>query len=806
MTEYNGVINNFIQGVSQQPYIQRLEGQVEEQINCISSITDGLIRRPGLEILIDTYTPKNEDTQYYIYNRGDGKEQYLFVITEGILKVYDLLVPENSIDVTQPSNTMAYMNTDLLKLATVGDTTFVCNTSKSVTSSGSLEPPTGYQYLIHAKKASYGNEYKVYLKGAIGVQVPAAIVKLDSTLNLDISEDSSEVDKSLTLNTESDVIHPLHFQLSSYIHTHISESITVQRKGSCIYIASDTPLDINTYDGNGNTELFCIHDEVDSFDDLPNTAQDGYKVKVVGKDTSGWNDYYVKFVSDTDSMFDKGRWKETVAWNIDTVIDAETMPHKIVRESDGSFTVSPIEWINRDAGDELTNPMPSFVGKEIEDIIMYQDRLVLATSDTVCASCTSDYYNFFSPSVVESSDSDPIDVTSSGNKVTDIRDMLVFNGNLVITGKENQFFHSSEIPFDNKHFGLVPKAHYNNNLFCVPAVSATNVYFPFNYGKYTGIRKLNINNLTGDIQGTNITNYVNNYIEGQCKQIEISSDYNMLFTLTENSSDLFVYQWYTRDNRLMQQAWHKWEFSELTDILYIKIVNNILYILGTPKVGLGFVVLKINLQAPVQDYSDIYLHLDYLVNLSATENETYDVDLPAYYTSRDITDIAVVVSNQFEEAGNLLEADVDYTLVGNTLKINKSGLTAIDTPLIFLVGKPYVSSCTITKPQVRDTAGKAKRINTLRYKTFYITLENTGYIDFNINKNGTITKETFNSKLIGTDLIQGNITLKDYLFKIPIRVREDSCTFQFYSDKHSPFRVVSLEWSGTYREKGRRTV
>ncbi|MFK9959313.1 hypothetical protein, partial [Klebsiella pneumoniae] len=69
--------------------------------------------------------------------------------------------------------------------------------------------------------------------------------------------------------------------------------------------------------------------------------------------------YYVKY--------DKSQkvWKETVGWNISVGLEYHTMPWTLVRAADGNFDLGYHEWKDRRAGDDDTNPQPSFVNSTI---------------------------------------------------------------------------------------------------------------------------------------------------------------------------------------------------------------------------------------------------------------------------------------------------------------------------------------------------------------------------------------------------------------------------------------------------------
>ena len=79
-------------------------------------------------------------------------------------------------------------------------------------------------------------------------------------------------------------------------------------------------------------------------------------MQISGEKNSEDDDFYVKW-DDLHKV-----WKETIAPSIPYKINPKNMPHAIVRESDGSFTLMKLPWVDRGAGNEDTNPDPSFIG------------------------------------------------------------------------------------------------------------------------------------------------------------------------------------------------------------------------------------------------------------------------------------------------------------------------------------------------------------------------------------------------------------------------------------------------------------
>lgn len=123
----NRSIPNLYNGVSQQPPSLRLTSQASEQINALSSVVFGLSKRPPTKYIKKLNTSILEDTFVHTINR-DSNEQYKVLITNGGIKVYDILGNEKT--VTTP-NGLSYLvatnPVDSFACVTVADYTFIVN-------------------------------------------------------------------------------------------------------------------------------------------------------------------------------------------------------------------------------------------------------------------------------------------------------------------------------------------------------------------------------------------------------------------------------------------------------------------------------------------------------------------------------------------------------------------------------------------------------------------------------------------------------------------------------------------------------
>ena len=145
-------IPTLINGVSQQSEILRLPNQVEEQINCISSLSEGVSKRPPTEFIknldsVDWTTDASLSdshpsygNQYlpkvHVINRDDA-EKYIVVIKDSYIEVFDLYGVKQVTD--KRGGAESYIDLDCtespkdsFRAHTIADTTFIVNKNEPV--------------------------------------------------------------------------------------------------------------------------------------------------------------------------------------------------------------------------------------------------------------------------------------------------------------------------------------------------------------------------------------------------------------------------------------------------------------------------------------------------------------------------------------------------------------------------------------------------------------------------------------------------------------------------------------------------
>jgi len=115
----------------------------------------------------------------------------------------------------------------------------------------------------------------------------------------------------------------------------------------------------------------------------------------------------------------------------------------------------------RKAGDDITNPFPSFVNQTINDIFFFKNRLGFLTNNAVIFSEADAYFNFFRTTTQQLLDSAPIDVGLSHTKVAVLQHAIPFQEKLMLFSKQSQFVLRGADILSPKTVAISPVTEYD---------------------------------------------------------------------------------------------------------------------------------------------------------------------------------------------------------------------------------------------------------------------------------------------------------------------------------------------------------
>tara|TARA_R100001509_G_scaffold162430_1_gene134014 strand:+ start:249 stop:3371 length:3123 start_codon:yes stop_codon:yes gene_type:complete len=324
------------------------------------------------------------------------------------------------------------------------------------------------------------------------------------------------------------------------------------------------PFDIETRGSAHQDGIYGFTHELTNSSKLPIQCVDGYRVKITNSDDTDADDYYVKFVASSTVLgYGAGSWEETVAPGIKYKFDPETMPHLLTRDANGHFTFEPATYEERIVGDNDTNPIPSFIGKLINGVFVYRNRLGFLAGDSIVMSRADDFFNFWNKTALTSSDDDPIDVDCTSTKPQTLRYVVPQSTGLVVFGQNEQFLLSTSSDI------LSPKTAKVNRLSTFD--TSENVA-PVNTGIAIGFVNTTSNNtrhfeifdVSSDTtpKAAETSLPVSDLIPDNIDLYDVDPNLSVFSLTTKNKKELFIYRYLQQGERRVIEGWFKWESDQ----------------------------------------------------------------------------------------------------------------------------------------------------------------------------------------------------------------------------------------------------
>lgn len=663
MSLVTGTISNLIEGVSQQPALVRFPSQLEAQSNCYSSPVEGLKDQPPTEFVAKVIAGDPGNAFCHIINR-DATERYIAIFTQSNLRVFSLIDGKER-KVAFPDGT-SYLNLaspqSSLRCVTVADYTFVVNTTKTVALDAATSANRGYEGLAFVKRGNYSTNYKVYIDGT-----ERATYTTSDTVIAD-------------LRTDTVIAEDLKTDLATWG----GGSWTITRVNSVVHVKKNdgSTFALTTQDSQGGAALIGVMNSIQHFNDLPIYCLDGFRIKVSGDPDSASDDYWVKFVTNGGGSSGEGRWEECVAQGIQYKFDAATMPHVLVRESDGTFTFKKATWDERTCGDVTTNPTPSFVGTTIRDMIFWKNRLGFLADENIIFSEVGQYFNFWRTTVTTIVDGDPIDVSVAHTKVSILNHAVPFDQSLVLFSDQTQFLVEADGPLTSKSIKISPTTEYENSGSVKPIGVGSSVLFGVNKGDYDGVREYYIENQSLQQAAEEITSHIPKYIPATITKMVAATGEDVVACLSSGAvNKVFIYKFYNQGQQRVQSSWSQWDVGSEATILDIGFLNLKLYLLV--KRTDGVYVESVNMAPGIVDTGVAYItHLNQRIMDTQCLNVYYDSGLDkTFFTLPWYPEATPVVATRQVNPGGLIDVSAVYAVNdGDTAqggaKWSQSGLGA----------------------------------------------------------------------------------------------------------------------------------
>ena len=683
-----------------------------------------------------------------------------------------------------------------------------------------------------------GNGIHLYRATPFGVTTPEKTLMTIATTEVNNIADLPRVCRHgyivRVVNSGEDMDdYYLRFQAEG-INADISKSATYARSSTTVTVTSashglangDTVFIDFTSGGAGDGHYTVSNTQTNTFDLASNSSS--------GTISAGATCTF------TPARFGEGVWEEVAAPGIEVTLDKDTMPLKLTRVEPGTYSINGgsaatysngvfkfdyPDWGQRDVGDNITNSLPTFVGKPIQKLGFYRNRIAILSEENVILSRVNDFYNFWVKTAMAISNADPIDLQSSSTFPTKLYDSVESNGGLVLFSASEQFILNSgaEALLTPETAKVSYLASYAFNPDTRPFSLGTTIGFLNSTAR--NARFYEMGGITGaqEPQVMEQTKIISNLFSINTTLPAESTENDLILfgvdgSLHTPTNEVWGYKFYTQGEKRVQSAWFKWTMPNV--IAYHTIMDDIYY--AVLKNGSDFTLerfdLKLNADTLMIGTSpeENRIHLDTKQTIlsanitynASTDKSTFSLGA-GYYSSNTLTAYTATDSDDAGRSHDIVSSEISgtgdnktVTLSGNWKTSTKDG-SSVNTDII--VGYEYEMK--VQLPKIYMTQASGDQINTdtrgsLVIHRLNFAFGDVGVIDVTLKRRGrndyTNTYESIEWDNYKTD--EKSIA-DDYIHTIPVYDRNTNLDVILKSNHPSPASIHSMNWEGDYNAR-----
>lgn len=586
---------------------------------------------------------------------------------------------------------------------------------------------------------------------------------------------------------------------------------TARPIGNVIVIERTDNRDFNlmTRGGTTNNALYGLKDAVNDVSLLPPQCEDGIRLRVANTEASDADDYYVQFKTE-GGIPGQGAWEETVKEGIATTLNTATMPHALIREANGNFTLRPLTkefdednfWQPRKVGDLTTNPAPTFVNKKIRDAFFYQNRLGFLSDDTVVMSQAGDYFNFFQGSAIAISDADPIDMSTSTTRPAKLKAAIGTPAGLLLFAENSQFLMKSEdIAFGPATVKIDEVSNFAYKSTIHPVETGVSILFTTESDTYSKVFELATDSLAARPQITDNTRIVPELVPPNLTHI-VSVPNQSLVIMGDGSETLYVFKFFNTGNERQLAGWTTWEMP--SQIKLAAFDHDTGFFVG--RNGSNTILSKLELlddpdSSPISALGSRFQpRLDHWIDeTSVTIVDLPDDTIKVYVPSGVATSSGTLFlaatyegSETFYVSGDIkTDATGSYFIVSNRLK-----------EFDVIVGVGYEMKVELPSFYVKEEK-RADRRNPPMVENVYINVFMSGRYDCDVTQKGYTTR-TIPLEVVQADIYEADTASlqEDGIRAIGVYGRGDLCRLTIKADGPLPAALTSYSWEGHYSTRG----
>ena len=588
------------------------------------------------------------------------------------------------------------------------------------------------------------------------------------------------------------------------ISTNLPSGISSKIIGAGIYYSSNNPFTVEILEDD---LMRVFQKSVNDVSRLPAQCRHGYIAKVSNARLAEEDDYYLRFEGE-NNLDGTGTWVECAKPGITKSLS--NMPIVIQRTAATTFTVKMFTYADRAVGDDLTNPLPTFVNKPINKVLFFRNRLAFLAGENVILSRpgTLGEPDFFAESALTTGAADAIDIACASVFPSDLFDGLEVTSGLLVFSTNQQFLLSSDAEILNPETAkLQSVSTYNYNKDISPISLGVTIAYVDNSGKFSRFNEMANIRREGEPAVVEPSKIVPTLLEKNIDLLTNSRENSMVLFGKTNSDSVIGFKYFNVADKRQQQAWFKWKFNN--PLLYHFIINDDYFFLDTDHFLQTLSIVQDDDDISIdQDGVNYLLHLD---NYTSVANGSYNASTNLTTFTNQSTWIPDVTTPN----GTLVVVDKDPSTakVGRYAHVTLTGNSPNDDFTLpgnwssgdLKIGYLYdyqVDFPTIYPTQVQGDKSSSDVNGTLVLHRLRVHFGKAGLYETTLNRVG---KPAYTEVYESADLDEYNISDAPYVDEairtVPVYEKNINVDITLKSTHPSPATLRALSWEGSFSPK-----
>jgi len=562
-------------------------------------------------------------------------------------------------------------------------------------------------------------------------------------------------------------------------------------------IEVDDASEVTGSDGADNSSIRAVGATCASINDLPAYHESGKIVRVRARETDDALYYKAVPRKSGDSGFVLVNWEETAgtvhtldlkllfgrAHGTDFYL-ASTSGHMNALTG---LTDAPV-YSSNECGDIDSVPVPTFVGRVIRVLAVFQDRLIIATAGVVRCSRIGDYFYLFRSTLLSVLANDAFETSAKGREDDDIRFAVLYDQNLFLFGRDAQYALGGRTALTALNPNLPVISSHKGAAFLPPVAAGSTLFYIKQGDVAWSAHQLRPGVLVDTPESFPVSAQLDSYLDGQAiEAIGVPKPTMLMVRSKGNRRALYTLNYQDSEQGRQQEAWHKW--------IYPSQGGNLI---GQASVDGGVVLFSVR----PGNGNRVWAVADFQPLLANVASVPY---LDSWRTYANVLDgdnsITEASAGSISAAYNSTPA---HALIGGILTDAAGLVVEFDDSENLVVGLDNDASYRPQSPSIRDSNGRVSMQGLLVVSSITVSFTNAGGLGYDLVTQAETRSDTYSGRTLGAvDNIIGTEPITTGTLDIPIGEETERSTLTLRSRKWFPLTLSRLAWRGHYFNRTR---